>query len=122
MARDYCWYEIGTGDLATAYEPLFVGVARIVAPIHHRRIFIPSSNHESKEAPPEGAPFFASGRLSIHPPRNHIQHITTIAQRHAAQQRKVTENHRIAGDVTTHRQIFKNLRYSSNSVTGRAEQ
>lgn len=74
------------------------------------------------EKAPKQRPLVTSGRFCIHASRNHIQHIATVAQRYAAEQCEVAENDRVSGDVTPHREVFKNLRHGSDSVAGRAEQ
>lgn len=58
----------------------------------------------------------------IHASSNDIQHIATVAQGHAAEQRKVAEDHRVRRDVASHREVFKKLRDSPDSVAGGAEQ
>ena len=63
-----------------------------------------------------------SGRFSIHPSRNDIQHITAIAQRYAAKHCEVAENHRVRGDVAAHREVFQDLCYRANSVACGAKQ
>lgn len=63
-----------------------------------------------------------SRRLRIHTSRNDIQNIAAIAQGNAAKQCEVTEDHRVRGDVTAHREVFQDLCHRTNSVTGGAEQ
>lgn len=38
MMGECCWYEIGTGDLEQACEPLIAGALRLVRPIHHETV------------------------------------------------------------------------------------
>ena len=63
-----------------------------------------------------------SGLFCVHASGYYIQHIATIAQGDAAQQCEVAEDHRVGADFTSHREAFKDLRHSADSVAGRAEQ
>ena len=71
---------------------------------------------------PRKAPGGLSGWFCIHASSDYIQHIATIAQRHTAEQCKIAEDDRVSRDVTSHCEVFEDLRHGPNSVAGRAEQ
>jgi hypothetical protein len=77
--------------------------------------------HEMQRAPRK-APAITSGWFRIHASSDDIQHIATVAQGHAAEQCEVAEDDRVSRDVTSHCEVFEDLRHGPNSVTGGAEQ
>ena len=86
--------------------------------VHGKRIQTPCRRYKRKGRP-ERRPIQL---LRIHASGNDIQHIATVAQGHAAEQRKVAEDHRVRRDVASHREVFKKLRDRPDSVAGGAEQ
>jgi hypothetical protein len=71
---------------------------------------------------PRKAPAITSGWFRIHASSHDIQHIATVAQGYTAEQCKIAEDDRVCRDVSSHCEVFEDLRHGPNSVTGRAEQ